>query len=250
MNGTIDAFTLIALIAAVIVVLKLRSVLGRHTEDDDARIERKIRDREFNDEGSTRDSDNVVTLPRREVDLDDQKLESDQSTAEEFRERIEKLANNDPRLMKGLESILAADPDFDPDHFIAGAKQAYELIVTAYADGNLKSLRNILSDDVYRSFADAVKEREKNGVVLDQTFVGINKADVLEAEISQGAANVVVHFGSEMISVIRDSSGDVKSGDPNEVEDITDIWTFSRDISSARARGNPNWKLVATQAPN
>ncbi|MCH9765895.1 MAG: Tim44/TimA family putative adaptor protein [Alphaproteobacteria bacterium] len=249
-DGTIDVFTLIALIAAVVVVLKLRSVLGRRTEDDDARIERQARERELGDQSPSGTSDNVVTLPRPGTDLDDHKSEPSRPTAEEIRERIQKMANNDPRLTKGLESVLAADPEFDPDHFIDGAKQAYELIVTAFAEGNLKVLRDILSDDVYRSFAQAVKEREKDGVVLDQTFVGINKANVLEAEVADGAASVVVRFGSEMISVTRDESGEIKAGDPNQVEDITDIWTFSRDVSTSRARANPNWQLVATQAPN
>ncbi len=248
-DGTIDVFTLIALIAAVVVALKLRSVLGQRTDDDDARVERRTREREFGDEDRAK-SDNVVTLPTARTDQDDLRPETPRPTDEERRARIENMANKDPRLIKGLESIRAADSDFDPDHFIEGAKQAYELIVTAFANGDLKALREFLSEDVYRSFEAAVKEREKDGVVLDQTFIGITKSDVLEAEVNDGNANVVVHFGSEMISATRDQSGNVTAGDPNAVEDITDIWTFSRDISTARARANPNWKLVATQAPN
>lgn len=248
-DGTIDVFTLIALIAAIVVVLKLRSVLGQRTDDDDARIERHAREREFRDDEKGR-SDNVVTLPTAHTDHEDQHLEPPEQTEEEKIEGIKKFAKNDARLVDGLESIRSADPDFDPNHFIDGAKQAYEMIVTAYADGNLKVLREYLSDDVYRSFEDAVEDREKNGLVLDQTFIGITKSDVLEAEVSKGTANVVVHFGSEIITATRNSTGEVTSGDPNEVEDITDIWTFSRDVSTARARANPNWKLVATQAPN
>ena len=247
-DGTIDVFTLIALIAAVVVVLKLRSVLGQRTDDDDARIERRTREREFGDEEGR--SDNVVTLPTARVEHDETHPEVPEPTEEEIRASIEKFANNDARLIEGLESIRSADSNFDPNHFIDGAKQAYEMIVTAYAEGNLKTLREYLSDDVYRSFEDAVKTRETEGLSLDQTFIGITKSNVLEAEVSKGAANVVVRFGSEMITATRDNAGAVKSGDPNEVEDITDIWTFSRDVSTARARANPNWKLVATQAPN
>lgn len=248
-DGTIDVFTLIALIAAVVVALKLRSVLGQRTDDDDARIERRTREREFGDEDQSQ-SDNVVTLPTAHREHDETQPEVPEPTEEEIRAGIEKFANNDARLIEGLESIRSADSNFDPNHFIEGAKQAYEMIVTAFADGDLKALREFLSDDVYRSFEDAVKTREKDNLILDQTFIGITKSNVLEAEVSDGAANVVVRFGSEMITATRDKSGEVISGDPNEVEDITDIWTFSRDVSTARARANPNWKLVATQAPN
>lgn len=246
-DGTIDVFTLIALIAAVVVALKLRSVLGQRSDDDDARVERRMRQQESREQDG---SDNVVTFPSATSDHDEQRPEPPAPTEEEIRERIKKIANNDPRLIEGLQNIREADPDFNPDHFIDGAKHAYELIVTAFANGDLKALRDYLSEDVYRSFESAVKERERDGVILDQTFIGISKSNVLEADVSDGTANVVVRFGSELISVTRDQDGSIKAGDPNEVEDITDIWTFSRDVSTARARANPNWKLIATQAPN
>lgn len=249
MNGTIDVFTLLALIAAIVVILKLRSVVGRHTEDDDARIERQAREREF-EESSAAAGDNVVQLPRRDLDEEPQEV-SPRLSPEELDEHIRKVAKNDDRLIAGLKEIAQADPDFDPEHFITGAKGAYELIVTAFAEGNLRVLRDLLSEDVYSSFADAIAERERDNVLLDQTFVGINKSDVLEAGVgSKGFANVVVRFACELISVTRDKTGDIKAGDPNQIDQVTDIWTFSRDVSDAAALANPNWKLVATQAPN
>lgn len=248
-NGTIDVFTLIALIAAIVVAFKLRSVLGQRTDDDDARLERRLRERESQEEAASH-GDNVVNLPTARQDQDDYRPEPPKPTEDEIRERIKVVANNDQRLISGLEEILEADSDFNPDQFVDGAKQAYEMIVTAFGEGNVKALRDYLSEDVYRSFEAAVKEREKDGVILDQTFIGITKSNILEAGVEDGTAEVVVHFGSEMINVTRDKSGDVIAGDPNDVEDITDIWTFSRDVSSARALANPNWQLVATQAPN
>ncbi|MET1046324.1 MAG: TIM44-like domain-containing protein, partial [Hyphomicrobium sp.] len=59
-----------------------------------------------------------------------------------------------------------------------------------------------------------------------------------------------VRFLSELISSTRDKTGAVIAGDAQKIRDVTDIWTFSRDISSAKALSNPNWRLVATQAPN
>jgi predicted lipid-binding transport protein (Tim44 family) len=34
------------------------------------------------------------------------------------------------------------------------------------------------------------------------------------------------------------------------VKDVTDLWTFSRDISTAAARRNLNWKLIGTEPVN
>jgi predicted lipid-binding transport protein (Tim44 family) len=85
---------------------------------------------------------------------------------------------------------------------------------------------------------------------VDQQFVGIKKAEMLEAEVKNGIASITIRFASELISAIRNKAGDVISGDAQKIKDVTDIWTFSRDISTAKARSNPNWRLVATQAPN
>ncbi|MBN9248860.1 MAG: Tim44/TimA family putative adaptor protein, partial [Hyphomicrobium sp.] len=85
---------------------------------------------------------------------------------------------------------------------------------------------------------------------IEQQFVGIRKADIVEAELKNGLASVTVRFLSELISTTRDKAGEVIAGDAQKITDVTDIWTFSRDISSAKARSNLNWRLVATQAPN
>lgn len=248
MNGTIDVFTLLALIAAIVVILKLRSVVGRHTDEDDARIERRAREREFQEQAAS-NSDNVITLPRRDVE-DEEHEQRPRLTAEELDEHIREVAGSDERIMTGLKEIAAADPDFDPEQFVTGAKDAYELIVTAFAEGNLRVLKDLLGDEVYSSFAEAINEREKDNVLLDQTFVGINKTNVLEAGVDRGDAQIVVKFVSELISVTRDKTGEIKAGDPNLIDQVTDIWTFSRDVSSPAALANPNWKLVATEAPN
>ena len=125
------------------------------------------------------------------------------------------------------------------------------MIVTAFAEGNRRMLRDLLSADVLDSFSRAIAEREQRGLVIDQSFVGINKADMLEAEVSaKGVASITVRFVSQLISATRDKAGVVVDGDEQRIKDVTDIWTFSRDISSKDARRNLNWKLVGTQAPN
>ncbi len=123
------------------------------------------------------------------------------------------------------------------------------MIVTAFAEGNRKILKDLLNRDVYDGFVRAMAERESRGEQVDQSFVGINKADIVESEVKSGIANITVRFVSQLISATRDKAGAILSGDPQKVKEVTDIWTFSRDISSAKARANPNWRLIATQSP-
>jgi predicted lipid-binding transport protein (Tim44 family) len=244
MEGQIDLFTLLAMIVAVIAVFKLRSVLGRRTDEDDARIERRAREEVRNPAAAGASSDKVVTLPRR--DREEPAAEARVDTAE-AENRVREFAKGDPSITSGLLAIRQADPEFDPEQFVSGARQAYEIIVTSFAEGNKKALRDLLSKDVLEGFTGAISEREARGERIEQNFVGINKADILEAEVKNGIANITVRFVSQLITATRDQSGTVVAGDPTRITDVTDIWTFSRDVSTARARANPNWRLIATQ---
>jgi predicted lipid-binding transport protein (Tim44 family) len=191
----------------------------------------------------------VVKLPRQERTEKQPEHEADVSVAE-AEARIKTIGGEDSPVTKGLLEILKLDAAFDPEHFQSGARQAYEMIVTAFAEGNRKTLRELLSPAVYDSFSRAISDREARGDQIDQSFVGISKADIIEAEVEKGAASVTVRFVSQLITATRDRAGAVIEGDPSRIKEVTDIWTFTRDISTARARQNPNWKLVATQAPH
>ena len=249
MNGTIDLFTLISLIVAVVAVLKLRSVLGRRTGDEESRIERARSEEQKRIAGSATASDKVVALPRRGREEPAVEPATGVSVAE-AEARIKTVAGGDSLVLRGLMDILKADPAFDPEHFLGGARQAYEMIVTAFAEGNRKVLRDLLGREVYEGFASAISEREARGDQVDQSFVGINKADILEAEMQKGMAHVTVRFISQLIKATRSKAGVVIDGDPAKVKEVTDIFTFSRDVSTAAARTNLNWKLIGTQSQN
>lgn len=249
MPGNIDPITLLALVAAVVAILKLRSALGRKTGDDESRIERARAERAQQPNGVGAGSEKVVTLPRRERSETAVEAPPGVSVAES-EAKIRTFAGTDQGITKGLLEVLKADPGFDPENFVSGARTAYEMIVTAFAEGNRKALKDLLSRDVYEGFVSAMNERDARGEQVDQSFVGINKSDILEAEVKNGMASVTVRFVSQLISATRDKAGVVISGDAQRIKEVTDIWTFSRDVSTGRARQNPNWRLVATQAPN
>ncbi len=245
MDGRIDVITLLFLIVAVFVIFKLRSVLGRRTGDEEARYERQVRAQQEARERAAAAKDKVVALPRR--DREPTPVGQDTQTAVASAEsRVKGFAKGNSMLEQALLSIAKVDPSFDPEQFLGGAKQAYEMIVTAFAEGNRRMLKDLLSKDVFDGFASAITDRESRGEQIDQSFVGINSADLIEAEQRGRTAQVVVKFVSQLISATRDASGEVVSGDPQRIREVTDIWTFARDTSSR----DPNWRLIATQAPN
>ncbi|MEM1364295.1 MAG: Tim44/TimA family putative adaptor protein, partial [Pseudomonadota bacterium] len=136
------------------------------------------------------------------------------------------------------------DEHFEPADFIKGAKMAYEMIVTAFADGDRATLKNLLASDVYAGFDAAIAEREANGERVESSFVGVEKADYVEVESDGGEAQVTVRFVSQIISTTRDANGEVVDGDPEEVAEVKDVWTFARPVNAS----DPNWKLIATEA--
>ncbi|MEZ5843385.1 MAG: Tim44/TimA family putative adaptor protein [Hyphomicrobiaceae bacterium] len=247
MQGNIDVLTLISLVVAVIVIIKLRSVLGRRTSDDEARIDRRVRSAREAQERAAAAGEKVVTLPRREREPA-RAGEPAGAAAPELQAaeaRIKSYAGANRSIETGLLDIARRDPTFDPQHFVNGAKQAYEMIVTAFAEGNRRLLKDMLNRDVFEGFSSVIGERESRGEQIDQSFVGISNAEIVEAELRDRNASVTMKFASQLISATRDREGRVIAGDPQRIQDVTDIWTFSRDVSSR----DPNWKLVATQAP-
>jgi len=235
MGDLFDIYTIIFLALAVFIFLRLRSVLGQRTG----------RERPPYDPYSAREAarpstnDNVVTLPPRPADAAP-KPAADAEAAERWKD----IAEPGSAAAVGLDAVLAQDPAFDPQHFLTGARAAYEMIVTAYAQGDRRTLKNLLSKDVYDGFETAIKERETRGEKAETRFVSIDKADIAGAEVKGKTAQVTVRFVSQLVSVTRDRDGNVIDGSPDKVTDVTDVWTFARDLSSR----DPNWKLVATEA--
>jgi predicted lipid-binding transport protein (Tim44 family) len=230
-----DIWTIIFLAVAVLIFVKLRTVLGQRTG----------RERPPYDPYSARDAvrgatnDNVVTLPGRGGDPVQTPVE-----ASEPAERWKGIAEAGSAVAAGLDAIANEDKTFDAKHFVTGARAAYEMIVLAYAEGDRRALKNLLSRDVYEGFEAAIRERENKGETVESRFVAINKSDVTGAELRGRTAQITVRFVSQLISVTRDKSGNVIEGNAEKVTDVTDVWTFARDLSSR----DPNWKLVATEA--
>jgi predicted lipid-binding transport protein (Tim44 family) len=235
MSEIFDLTNLLLMAVAVAIFLRLRSVLGRRTEDDRARLDSSYAAREA---AAARDN-NVVPMPRP-----DAARPAVPPAGQSVDERLGGLPE-DSRALEPLREIAAADPSFEADAFLKGAKIAYEAIVTAYASGDRETLRGLLSREVFDSFNAVISEREARGEANEFSFVGIASAEIADAHLVNRAARVTVRFVSDLVTAVRDKSGNVIEGDIIAVRQVTDVWTFERDISSP----NPNWRLVATDSP-
>lgn len=244
-----DLGTLIPLIIAVVVIFKLRSVLGQRSDSerpphDPYHSDRNARGNIDDGDDDTSANDNVVTLPRRKSKsgaIDNPDFEPDENPA---LAEIDEIANRRTKLNKALRGILDRDASFSPQGFVSGAKLAYEMIVNAFADGDKKTLKSLLSREVYEGFADAIDIREKNGEKIQSSFVGIEQAKITAADLQKDETQITVRFTSQIISATFDKEDKLIDGDMQEVVEVIDMWTFARSLKSR----DPNWKLVATEA--
>lgn len=243
MSEAFDIYTLLFLVLAVVIFLRLRNVLGRRTGNERPRYDPYSRTESQQNGAGTGTQDNVVTLPRDKSSID---RNSTVPSSSDIANRIDKHASPESELYSGLSAIVKVDSSFDPDQFIQGAKTAYEMIVMAFAEGNKRALKPLLNRDVYEGFAKAIDEREKKGEIVDSSFVGIDKSNIIEADLKNKTAQVTIKFVSEIITAVRNKGGEVISGDPKKIIEVTDIWTFAREVTSS----DPNWKLIATQSAN
>ena len=233
MNEFLDLPTLIVIVVAIFVLFRLRSVLGTRTGNERPPLERRKPA-----EAAAAD-DTVVPLrprgagnPQLDDELRSRKLEAE----------IEQFARDNPDLANGLRAVAGADTSFTPKSFLEGAKQAYEMIVTAFATGDRQTLKNLLEKDVFEGFQRAIADREAAGHKIDFTFVGLPKIDISDAEYDKKNVMVTVRFRAEVVSATRDKDGTLVEGNADQVQTIADEWTFARNPKSR----DPNWKVVAT----
>ncbi len=212
-----------AMVAAFI-ALRLRSVLGRRTGHERRRPSR------FDQTGA--DGGKVVPLPERDKP----------QPAEE----VPVADPKDAAVKAGLTEIRLADPSFDLDRFLAGARTAFGMIIEAFAKGDKETLRNLLAPEVFENFSAAIDERVAAGHTLTSEIVALRDIEILEARLDGTRARITLRFVSEQINVTRDQDGHLIDGNPSRIVEVVDIWTFERDVRSR----DPNWLLVETRVPD
>ncbi len=202
---------------AIFLVFRLRAVLGRRTGTERPPIVTPVRDAAA-----------PIVVPRpggKVIDLVPNRPQTPQQA--------------------GFAQIQAADPGFRPEHFIEGARYAFEMIIKSFAAGDTATLRPLVSDDVYDSFTEVIRQRLAAKETVDTKIVRMQDPEILEAALEGRTAKLVVKFVTMQISATRDSAGQIVEGDPERQAEHIDVWTFARNVRS----NDPNWVLTATTHP-
>lgn len=213
-----DPTNLVLIIAAIMVFWKLKSVLGQRS-------------------GFERPPSMPIATPEPN------------SNVIELKPNLTKVepvwinhAEEGSTLAAGLEAIATVQKDFSVPEFLSGAKSAYEMILSDFAKGDKQGLKPLLSVAVYEGFAAAIDQHKLAGETKVFQFVGIKSSKIASAAMTGKRATIEVLFTSEMISATLDKNGTAIEGDSKAITDVSESWTFERDVSSR----DPNWKLVAT----
>ena len=203
---------------ALFLIFRLRSILGNRDGFEQRRPEKSAFD-------ATAQTENDNT-PKKIVPLRANKT-------------ADKIADG-----RGLEAVRHADSSFRDDEFVQGAASAFGMILQAFADGDLATLRRLLAFDLYEEFAQSVHARTKDGDQLTITVHSINDVQLTDGSVKDFIASVTVTFVSEQSRSVKNSDGDVIEDETEERAVITDVWIFERDTQL----NDPNWKLVETQS--
>ncbi len=246
MHDPFDASTIIFALLALFVLWKLRSVLGTRSGEEKPPGQNSLfgggQAKGGQVQGGQVTNDNkVVPLPGAAPRLGAAPTVAPPPPPDP--ERWKAYAEPGSRVANGLDAIAAADPGFDLDQFIAGAKTAYEMIVTAFATGDRELLARLLDKDVYASFASATEARASRGESLMTKVTSIDKTGVFDAAVRDGTLQITLRFVASLVTATHDKEGKLIDGDPDKTVNMVDLWTFARPAGSR----DPNWKLVATQ---
>ena len=130
--------------------------------------------------------------------------------------------------------------EFKEDIFLKGAQAAYEMIVNAFASADKKTLKDLTSPDVYKSFVAVLDDRKNKKLLNEFTFIGIKKAKIENIDKKDSFYTVKTRFVSEIISCVKDANNNIIEGSSDEIQTVNDVWCFSKDLNS----DDPTWLLT------
>jgi predicted lipid-binding transport protein (Tim44 family) len=222
---------LIFAIIAIVIFYKLNKQLGKIDEEEKRNIEDKVSlMRRMQDELLKKNNANNQTQPLQ------QKLIGQSST-------IQGLENVDEATKQNLEAIFASC-NISYEFFINGAKSAFEMVLKAFSDGDISTLKMLLSDKIFSAFQKALDQRNIEQKKLTTNLIAIEKVEIISAITLENNASIVIKFVTKQINYICDKDEKVLEGKKDEINQITDVWTFKKDLTIA----DPNWIINATSA--
>ena len=181
-------------VIAVLLVLRLKSVLGQRTGFEQPQEKNPI---------DSKDGD-VVPFPGK---------------------KAEQINGH------GLDALRKVDRSFTEAAFLGGATQAFEMVLRAYAEGDQAQLKRLLGYDLLQSFSQSIQRRNANKETLSIELENIKEASILNITVADSVAAITVHFHSVQTRVARDADDNIIDEGESESQEIVDIWTFERDLT-------------------
>lgn len=211
---------LILAMIAVFIINRLRNVLGKKTGNESDLVE-KFTQRKNNFNESEPDS------------VSDQKISK-------LNNRIEKNLHSNKKINSTINEIIKIDHNFEISSFCEGAKKAFEFILTEYSNNNMKGLEKLVSKNIYRAFETQINLRSKKNEDLEITVISVKTPEIKSANLEKkNVAYFKLLFESEQVQVTKNSKGEIIDGDNNQILQIREIWTFSKNLKNK----DPNWIL-------
>ena len=176
----------------------------------------------------------------------------DADSKEDMEKELEKLnrdlaktfcANENKPIECRLNGLVEKIKDFNASNFISGANRVFELVLQAFYDNKMESVKNLLSKKVYDAFKKAVDERQKEKQTTEVEFICFEKTEIKDVRTLKNSVKIIVEFVTQQINILRGADGKVIAGDENFIQKITDVWTFERALN---AKDN-KWILVSTK---
>ena len=222
--GSLDI--IILLVAVVLIFQKLRSLLGTRPDEEVTRIR-------ISDENAARIFDMIA-----------KEAEKQQLTARTAAEGFSGTAEEETEELSDTDKILTNIPDFSKERFLTGAKRAFEIIICAFSQGDTETLENLVSPQLIKKFQEIIEDRRAQGITAETDLIGFEQAEIVNADVDEeNNAKITVKFVSDQVNLLRNKDNEVIQRDENFIQNITDIWTFERCLTSV----NPNWLLVSTK---
>jgi len=155
------------------------------------------------------------------------------------------------KILDSTSTIVRADlikvlekTNLSAANFVMGASRAFEMIIEAFASGDLLVLKPLLSEQLMQQFELVINDRKASGNGFNSRIFAVEKSEIISAKIVENEAFVTVRFVSKQINYITNSSGKIIDGSKEQVNSLSDNWVFKKDVSSQ----NPNWIVISTNA--
>lgn len=220
---------------AIFLILRLRSMLGERNDHERQQADSRSA-------GTTEHirNDKVVVLDIKHRKKQTHEENTDENTPDQQDENIESYCLEE--CYDEAKSFAIRFKTFSFSTFIKGAEQAFDMILSAYAKGNIAALKRLLNKNMLKTFDEGIKNNKKKKLKLEFSLVRV-EGKVTSIHVDKNVARLEVLFSSEQVNVIRNPNGDVLDGDPKNVDLCEDTWIFERNMNSQ----SPAWLLVETK---